>query len=220
MVVGKASGFETSPHTDLHVTCPASVKAPPSHDRTISRFSQPEKKKTLLLNQTRKKQKHSQWNYHQAQITTTSMTRMLNHPFWQLGLVSNVLSSELEFGEKILKNCKEQPLVPIGVGMTLGALLLSVKAIRRGDAKTANRMFVWRVTLQGLTVVALVAGSYYIGINDKWKVDHDQELRKKAEVREKMWIEELERIDVAAKERAARAEQFRAARAKQEAGEK
>ncbi|VVT52023.1 uncharacterized protein SAPINGB_P003291 [Magnusiomyces paraingens] len=124
--------------------------------------------------------------------------------------------SELGFGEKVIKNCKEQPLVPIGVGMTLGALILSARALNRGDAKTANRMFVWRVALQGLTIVALVGGSYYVGINERWRVNRDDELRKKAEVREKMWIEELERIDVAAKERALRAEQFRAARAKQE----
>lgn len=100
--------------------------------------------------------------------------------------------------------------------MTLGALILSARALNRGDAKTANRMFVWRVALQGLTIVALVGGSYYVGINERWRVNRDDELRKKAEVREKMWIEELERIDVAAKERALRAEQFRAARAKQE----
>lgn len=95
-------------------------------------------------------------------------------------------------------------------------MILSARATRKGDAKAANRMFIWRVALQGLTVAALVAGSYYLGTNEKWKVNREEEIRKKAEVREKMWIEELERIDLAAKERQARAEQFRAAREKQE----
>lgn len=118
--------------------------------------------------------------------------------------------------EKMKKNCREQPLVPIGTLMTTGALILSARAIRQGDAKGANRMFVWRVALQGITVAALVGGSYYLGLNEKLKVSREEEIRNKAAIREKMWIEELERIDQAAKDRQARAEKFRAARLAQE----
>lgn len=122
-------------------------------------------------------------------------------------------NSEL-FVDKMVRHCKEQPLVPLGCLLTTGALLLSGRSIRQGDFKGANRMFVWRVALQGFTLVALVGGSYYMGINERWKVDRDEELRKKAAVREKMWIEELERIDQAAKERQQMAEKIRLSKSK------
>ncbi|KAF5100913.1 hypothetical protein DV451_002388 [Geotrichum candidum] len=122
------------------------------------------------------------------------------------------LNSELEeltFYDKIKKNCIEQPLVPFGCLLTCGALALSARATKRGDAKAANRMFVWRVAMQSLTLVALVGGSYYLGQTDKLKFDREAELRKKAEMREKMWLEELERIDEEAKERMSRAKSIR-----------
>lgn len=81
-------------------------------------------------------------------------------------------------------------------------------------------MFVWRVALQSLTLVALVGGSYYLEKNNKFSFDAEAELRKKAEMREKMWLEELERIDQEAKERTARAQSVRAELAKMEASKK
>jgi hypothetical protein len=116
---------------------------------------------------------------------------------------------ELTFYDKIKKNCVEQPLVPFGCLLTCGALALSARATKRGDAKAANRMFVWRVAMQSLTLVALVGGSYYLGQTNKLKSDREAELRKKAEMREKMWLEELERIDEEAKERLSRAKSIR-----------
>lgn len=78
-------------------------------------------------------------------------------------------------------------------------------------------MFVWRVAMQSLTLVALVAGSYYLGNKDKFAFNQEEELRKKAAMREKMWLEELERIDQEAKERLARAQTVREEIAKLEA---
>lgn len=118
----------------------------------------------------------------------------------------------------MIRNCKEQPLVPLGCLLTTGALLLSAHSIRRGDYKGANRMFVWRVALQGFTVIALVGGSYYLGLNKKWQVDREAEIRKKAELREKMWIEELERIDQEAKDRQLKAERIRLQKERMEQG--
>lgn len=120
----------------------------------------------------------------------------------------------------MIKNCKQQPLVPIGTFLTCGALALSVRASRRGNSFQANRMFVWRIVLQGLTVVALVGGSWYLGLDEKWKKGREDELRQKAEIREKMWIEELERIDQDARERQERSRRFREAKAKMEAESK
>lgn len=123
----------------------------------------------------------------------------------------------MPFFDKIKRNCIEQPLVPLGCLLTCGALALSARATRKGDAKAANRMFVWRVAMQSLTLVALVGGSYYLGQNKKWLVDQEEELRKKAAAREKMWLEELERIDREAKERMSRAKAVREEIAKLEA---
>lgn len=54
----------------------------------------------------------------------------------------------------------------------------------------------------------------------KFAADQEVELRKKAAIREKMWLEELERIDEEAKERAARAQTVRQEIAKLEASKK
>lgn len=74
--------------------------------------------------------------------------------------------------------------------------------------------------MQSLTLVALVGGSYYLGQNKKFAFDHEEELRKKAEMREKMWLEELERIDQEAKERMSRAKTVREEIAKLEASKR
>lgn len=78
--------------------------------------------------------------------------------------------------KKSRRTVKNNLLVPIGTALTIGAFILSARATRKGDAKAANRMFIWRVALQGLTVAALVGGSYYLGTNEKWKVNRDEEL--------------------------------------------
>lgn len=121
----------------------------------------------------------------------------------------NAEVDEITFYDKIKKNCIEQPLVPFGCLLTCGALALSARATKRGDAKAANRMFVWRVAMQSLTLVALIGGSYYLGQMNKMTFDREAELRKKAEMREKMWLEELERIDQEAKDRISRAKAIR-----------
>lgn len=111
-------------------------------------------------------------------------------------------------------------MVPLGTLLTCGALALSARATKKGDFRQANRMFKWRVALQGLTIIALVGGSWYLGLDEKWKKDREAEIRKKAEIREKMWIEELERIDQEARERQERSRRLREAKAKMEAESK
>lgn len=118
-------------------------------------------------------------------------------------------SSDITFFEKVKRNCIQQPLVPFGCLLTCGALALSARATKRGDAKAANRMFVWRVALQSLTLVALIGGSWYLGNNKRMALNVEEELRKKAAVREQMWLDELERIDRENKERLNRAKSIR-----------
>lgn len=78
--------------------------------------------------------------------------------------------------------------------MTVGALYLSGRALQRGQKHLANRMFMWRVLLQGFTVAGMVVGGYLYGKPYR-PTDRDAILFAKAKEREQLWIEELERID-------------------------
>lgn len=102
---------------------------------------------------------------------------------------------------------KQQPLVPIGVLATTAAVVMAAKGVRTGNAPKAQFWFRWRVALQGLTIVALVFGSYYYDreLNKNQKTDEERAVAK-AKVRQQLWIEELERRDQEMKDRQHRAE--------------
>lgn len=112
---------------------------------------------------------------------------------------------------KIARKCKQQPLVPIGIAMTSGALYLAGRALRQGQSRLANKMFVWRVVFQAFTVAALVGGGFYYGRNPT-HVDRQTALMNTAKEREQLWIQELERIDEEQKEREERSRRFREAK--------
>ncbi|ANB13710.1 Rcf1p [Sugiyamaella lignohabitans] len=115
------------------------------------------------------------------------------------------LTGEEDILDKLARKAKEQPVVPIGMLLTCGALYMSARALRGGNSKLANRMFYWRVGLQGFTVAALVIGGYYYGKPNR-PTDRDSILRRTAKEREDIWIKELERVDEMDKERKARAD--------------
>jgi hypothetical protein len=94
---------------------------------------------------------------------------------------------------KVVRKIKEEPLVPLGIGLTVFAFVNAYRALRKGDSQQANRMFRARVLAQGFTVVAMVAGSMYYN-KDREKT---KELRKLKEERDnedkrQKWIRELE----------------------------
>ncbi|KAJ1855945.1 Respiratory supercomplex factor 1, mitochondrial [Coemansia sp. RSA 1822] len=61
------------------------------------------------------------------------------------------------FGEsKIVKKMKEEPLVPLGVGATVCALLYAAWGLHYKNIQQAQRGMRGRVIMQGLTVCALV----------------------------------------------------------------
>lgn len=128
-------------------------------------------------------------------------------------LTNDQLVRDLMFIDKLVLRCKREPLVPLGCLLTCGALILSAKSIQLGNQKTANKYFLLRVAFQGLTVAALVAGGYYYKgqklTPEGRKIDREAELKAKAKMRERLWIEDLERRDAEAKERRARAEAAR-----------
>lgn len=101
--------------------------------------------------------------------------------------------------DKLLRKCKEQPLVPLGATLTVSALYLSARALRARNSSLANRMFYWRVGFQAFTVAALIGGAFYYGEGGRKKEkSRDEKLREIAKAREKLWIEELERIEAEA----------------------
>ncbi|KDN53614.1 hypothetical protein K437DRAFT_265668 [Tilletiaria anomala UBC 951] len=65
--------------------------------------------------------------------------------------------------DKFWRKMKDQPLVPIGSLLTCGALIAASNHLRKGNRDQFQRALRWRVGLQGLTVVAAVAGSLYYG---------------------------------------------------------
>ncbi|SCV01346.1 LAMI_0G10924g1_1 [Lachancea mirantina] len=101
----------------------------------------------------------------------------------------------LPFLQKIKYHIKQQPLVPLGTLLTTGAVILAAKNVRSGNKRRAQNYFRWRVGLQGLTLVALVAGSFIYGTNKKEQKTKEDQLREKAKLREQLWIQELETRD-------------------------
>lgn len=127
--------------------------------------------------------------------------------------------SEYTFFDKIKSHCKEQPLVPIGTLLTTGAVILAAQSLRTGQRHKAQVWFRWRVAFQGATIAALVVGGLLYGKKGIEKAETDAEiieakakkLEEKAKLRERLWIEELERRDIEAKLRKERAENARLA---------
>ena len=107
-------------------------------------------------------------------------------------------------GEK----CKEQPLVPMGVVLTCSALYLAARALRARDSRLANRMFFWRVGFQGFTLLALLGGTIWYKEQREAK-SREQVLHEKSKMREKLWIEELERIEAETKLRQEKAQELK-----------
>lgn len=128
---------------------------------------------------------------------------------------------QLDFIDKCIKNCKEQPLVPLGTLATTVAVILAAKSLRVGNRPGAQKWFRYRVGFQGFTIAALVIGGIVYGRETQdTRKSKEEELREKAKLRERLWIEELEKRDHAAKERKKRAEIARQKYAEQLEAEK
>jgi len=63
------------------------------------------------------------------------------------------------WSEKFGRKFKENPWVPLGCLATCGALVMSAARMRAGKSTSMNYWLRARVVLQGVTLVALVAGS-------------------------------------------------------------
>jgi imidazolonepropionase-like amidohydrolase len=97
---------------------------------------------------------------------------------------------------KLWRRLKEEPLIPIGCAATVYALYQATKSIRQGDHHQTNRMFRARIYAQGVTLIALVAGSIFYKDDRlrRKRFETALEEKKAAEKREK-WLKELEARD-------------------------
>ncbi|TFK29520.1 hypothetical protein FA15DRAFT_610128 [Coprinopsis marcescibilis] len=90
--------------------------------------------------------------------------------------------------EKFKRKFNENPWVPLGCGATVGALIMSAVKMRQGNSKHMNYWMRARVTLQGLTILAILAGSMAIQ-KKKEEEEANSELQRlrKEEMRRNEW---------------------------------
>jgi len=91
---------------------------------------------------------------------------------------------------------KEEPLIPLGMGLTVLALSGAARAIRKRDHAKANIMFRRRIYAQAFTLVSVLAGSAWLQ-SDREKRKEVEDLRKEREnvERREKWVKELEGRD-------------------------
>ncbi|KAI1298207.1 mitochondrial hypoxia responsive domain-containing protein [Xylaria venustula] len=95
--------------------------------------------------------------------------------------------------QKIARKLREEPLIPLGAGLTCLALYNAWRAMRRGDHAQVQRMFRARIGAQAFTVIAIVAGGTYYGADrEKRKELIKLEAQKRADERNQKWLHELE----------------------------
>jgi hypothetical protein len=88
---------------------------------------------------------------------------------------------------------REEPLIPLGMGLTIAAFIGASRAMRKGDSKRLNMMFRRRIYAQAFTVCMIVAGSFYMA-DEKAKRKKLEELdrQKRTEETREKWLGELE----------------------------
>jgi hypothetical protein len=91
---------------------------------------------------------------------------------------------------------RQEPLVPLGLILTVSALVGAGRALRANDHVRANIMFRRRVYAQGFTLLCVCAGGLY------WSKDHERrkeferlEREKAAADKRERWLAELQARD-------------------------
>ena len=94
---------------------------------------------------------------------------------------------------KLFRKLRQEPLVPLGLGLTCYALFGATRSIRRGDKEATNRYFRARVYAQAFTLICVCAGALY------WKEDREKRKtyrglldEKRSREKREAWIRELE----------------------------
>ncbi|KAJ8495279.1 hypothetical protein ONZ45_g1789 [Pleurotus djamor] len=87
------------------------------------------------------------------------------------------------YSEKAVRRFKQNPWVPIGTLATCAALITAMYKMRQGDSRSFNRWLRVRVIAQGLTVAAMVGGTYTLGARNLQasRAEEEQERIRRAE---------------------------------------
>ncbi|KAG8624964.1 hypothetical protein KVT40_006715 [Elsinoe batatas] len=95
--------------------------------------------------------------------------------------------------QKLKRKLLEEPLIPLGCGLTCWALYEATKSIKSGDKHRTNRMFRRRIYAQGFTIMAMLAGSVYWESDRSKRRQYDDLVdEKKRKEKHEAWIKELE----------------------------
>lgn len=97
---------------------------------------------------------------------------------------------------KIWRRFREEPLIPLGCGLTVWAIVGATRAMRKGDHKMTNLYFRRRLYAQSFTIAVLVVGNLYWQKDRVKRKDYEKLVAEKerGEKRER-WLRELESRD-------------------------
>ena len=79
------------------------------------------------------------------------------------------------FGEKFVRKCSAQPLVPMGGVLTVAFLVSGLKSFNDGNSARSQKMMRGRVLAQGVTVCFIVAYAYYDQVIREKAAETDEE---------------------------------------------
>mmetsp|Transcript_3031 Transcript_3031/g.4772 ORF Transcript_3031/g.4772 Transcript_3031/m.4772 type:complete len:129 (-) Transcript_3031:56-442(-) len=65
------------------------------------------------------------------------------------------------FEQKLWRKCSEEPLIPIGCGVTAYFLVSGIRSFHQGNAIRSQKMMRARVASQGFTIAAFVGYALY-----------------------------------------------------------
>lgn len=97
---------------------------------------------------------------------------------------------------KIFRRLREEPLIPLGCGLTVWAIVGATRSMRQGNHKATNMYFRRRLYAQAFTIAVLVAGNVYWQKDRAKRKEYEKlvEERKRMDRRER-WLKELEMRD-------------------------
>jgi hypothetical protein len=122
---------------------------------------------------------------------------------------------------KFTRRLKEEPLIPLGMALTVGALVGATRAMRKGDHHRTNIMFRRRIYAQFFTIVTLCAyAMYYEKDRGKRKELEAIEKEKESAYKRERMIAELEAREMDEKVARARNEKLRERRRLREEAQK
>ncbi|KAF2654644.1 hypothetical protein K491DRAFT_679461 [Lophiostoma macrostomum CBS 122681] len=97
---------------------------------------------------------------------------------------------------KITRRLKEEPLIPLGCGLTVWAIVGATRSMRKGDHKMTNLYFRRRLYAQTFTIAVLVAGNLYWQKDRVKRKDYEKNVAEKERMEKRdRWVKELEMRD-------------------------